>query len=126
MAVVLDRATRTWVRARRRGSTSEAQTQTAVRAAESAESVRSLQRNGRCGKLACMGNAALDVSKLSREEQTDLVDELWRALGRDPEALPLSDEQRADLDRRLDELEVEGAVGMTWDEVVAEARAARH
>jgi putative addiction module component (TIGR02574 family) len=70
-----------------------------------------------------MGTPALDVSRLSREEQFDLLDRLWEALGRDPKALPLSEAQRAELDRRLDDLEAEGPVGLTWDEVVAQARA---
>ncbi len=70
-----------------------------------------------------MGTPALDVSRLSREEQFDLLDQLWEALGRDPKALPLSDTQKAELDRRLDDLETEGPVGLTWDEVVAHARA---
>ncbi|WP_437898283.1 addiction module protein [Sorangium sp. So ce124] len=70
-----------------------------------------------------MGRAALDITRLSRDEQLDLLDELWASLGRDPDALPLSDAQHVELDRRLDELEAEGPVGLTWDEVVAQARA---
>lgn len=70
-----------------------------------------------------MGKVALDVTQLSREEQYDLLDRLWESLGRDPEALPLSGFQREELDRRLDELEAEGPTGLTWDEVVAQARA---
>jgi putative addiction module component (TIGR02574 family) len=69
-----------------------------------------------------MGKAALDITRLTLDEQLDLLDDLWASLGRDPDALPLSDAQRAELDRRLDELETEGAVGLTWDEVVAQAR----
>jgi putative addiction module component (TIGR02574 family) len=72
-----------------------------------------------------MGNPALDLSRLSRDEQFDLLDQLWEALGRDPKALPLSEPQKAELDRRLDDLEAEGPVGLTWDEVVAQARARR-
>jgi putative addiction module component (TIGR02574 family) len=70
-----------------------------------------------------MSTLALDLDQLSRDEQFDLLDRLWELLGRDPEALPLSEAQRADLDRRLDELEADGPVGLTWDEVVAHARA---
>ena len=60
---------------------------------------------------------------MSRDEQFNLLDRLWVALGRDPEAFPLSEAQKAELDRRLDDLEAEGPVGMTWDQVVAHARA---
>lgn len=69
-----------------------------------------------------MGKAAIDVTRLSRDEQLDLLDQLWEALGRDPEAFPLSDAQREDLDRRLDQLESEGPVGMSWDEAVDQIR----
>lgn len=71
-----------------------------------------------------MGKAsALNVAELSREEKLELIDRLWESLGQDPEALPLTSAQRAELDRRLDELENEGPTGLSWDEVVAQARA---
>jgi len=70
-----------------------------------------------------MGKVALDLKRLSRDEQFDLLDQLWESLGRDPEAFPLTDSQKEELDRRLDELEAEGPTGLTWDEVVAQARA---
>jgi putative addiction module component (TIGR02574 family) len=69
------------------------------------------------------GKRALDLARLSREEQFELLDQLWETLGRDPLALPLSDTQRAELDRRLDDLDTEGPVGLTCNEVVAQARA---
>jgi putative addiction module component (TIGR02574 family) len=69
-----------------------------------------------------MGKTAVNVSRLSRDEQFDLLDQLWESLGRDPEALPMSDSQREELDRRLDELEAEGPTGLSWDEVVAQIR----
>jgi putative addiction module component (TIGR02574 family) len=71
-----------------------------------------------------MGKAGLDVTKLSRDERLDLLDELWASLGRDGEALPLDEAQRLELDRRLDELEQEDEpTGLTWDQVVAVVRA---
>jgi putative addiction module component (TIGR02574 family) len=70
-----------------------------------------------------MGKVALDLKRLSRDEQFDLLDQLWESLGRDPEAFPLTDSQREELDRRLDELEAEGPVGLSWDEVVEQVRA---
>ena len=72
-----------------------------------------------------MGNPALDLSRLSRDEQYELLDQLWEVLGLDPNALPLSEMQRAELGRRLDDLEAAGPVGHTWDEVVARARASQ-
>ena len=70
-----------------------------------------------------MGRVALDVSRLSRDEKFELLDQLWESLGQDPEAFPLTDWQREELDRRLDALESEGPTGLSWDEVVAQARA---
>ncbi|HYO14654.1 MAG TPA: addiction module protein [Thermoanaerobaculia bacterium] len=71
-----------------------------------------------------MGKAsALNVADLSRDEKLELLDRLWESLGQDPEALPLTSSQREELDRRLDELEAEGPTGLSWDEVVARARA---
>ena len=65
------------------------------------------------------------MGNLSRDEQYELLDQLWEVLGRDLNALPLSRLQRAELGRRLDDLEAEGPVGLTWDEVVAQAHAGR-
>jgi len=71
-----------------------------------------------------MGKASsLNVADLSRDEKFELLDRLWESLGQDPEALPLTSSQREELDRRLDELEAEGPTGLSWDEVVAQARA---
>jgi putative addiction module component (TIGR02574 family) len=65
---------------------------------------------------------AIDVERLTRDEQFELLDKLWDSLGRDPEALPLTEEQKRELDRRLDELEREGPTGLTWDEAVEQIR----
>jgi putative addiction module component (TIGR02574 family) len=70
-----------------------------------------------------MGKPAVDVSLLDDDERLDLLDRLWESIGRDPRALPLSAAQQAELDRRLDDLEAEGPVGVPWDEVVAQIRA---
>lgn len=70
-----------------------------------------------------MGKPRVDLDLLSDEERLELLDRLWETMGRDPRALPLSGAQRAELDRRLDDLETEGPVGIPWDEVVAQIRA---
>jgi putative addiction module component (TIGR02574 family) len=69
-----------------------------------------------------MATQAIDIERLSRDEQLELLDKLWDSLGRDPEALPLSEEQKRDLDQRLDELERDGANGLTWDEALEQIR----
>ncbi len=70
-----------------------------------------------------MAKQALDINQLSRDEQLDLLDRLWESIGHDPDTLPLSEAQKAELDRRLDALDAEGPTGLTWDEVAAQARA---
>ena len=69
-----------------------------------------------------MAKPAIDVEGLSREEQLELLDKLWDSLGRDPQSLPLSEEQMRDLDQRLDELEREGPTGLSWEQAVDEIR----
>ena len=48
----------------------------------------------------------------------ELIDELWTSIG--AEGFPLTDEQRVELNRRLDRLDEEGPVGVPWDSVRAE------
>jgi putative addiction module component (TIGR02574 family) len=72
-----------------------------------------------------MVRPAVNVAALSREEQLELLDELWEALGRAPDALPLTDEQRRDLNERLDALEREGPIGLSWNETLAHVRGQR-
>jgi putative addiction module component (TIGR02574 family) len=65
-----------------------------------------------------MTKPAVDVSKLSRDEQLTLLEELWECLSRGADALSLTEAQRSELDRRLDDLQREGPSGLPWDEIV--------
>jgi putative addiction module component (TIGR02574 family) len=56
----------------------------------------------------------IDISGLTRAERLDLRD----SLSSDPEAMPLTDAQRAELDRRLDELDRDGPTGIPAEEVL--------
>ena len=66
--------------------------------------------------------ATIDITSLSLEERLRLLDELWESLSRTPEAIPLTEAPREELDRRLDGLDREGPVGIPWDEVLARIR----
>jgi putative addiction module component (TIGR02574 family) len=66
--------------------------------------------------------ATIDVASLSFEERLRLMDELWESLSRTPEVIPLTEAQREELDRRLDELDREGPVGIPWNEVLGRIR----
>jgi putative addiction module component (TIGR02574 family) len=67
--------------------------------------------------------ASIDVANLSPEEQLQLMDELWESLCAIPEAIPLTNSQREELDRRLDDLDREGPTGIPWQDVLNHIRA---
>jgi putative addiction module component (TIGR02574 family) len=60
----------------------------------------------------------IDIDALSREERLDLLERLWDSLAANPEAIPLTDAQREELDRRLDDLDREGPDGIPADVVL--------
>jgi putative addiction module component (TIGR02574 family) len=65
-----------------------------------------------------MSNSLRDeLFKLSAAERLELVEELWDSIADDDEALALTDEQRADLTRRLAEADADPAGGASWGAV---------
>lgn len=56
------------------------------------------------------------------EERLKLVEDLWDSIAADQHALRLTDEQKAELDRRLDAYEVDKNHGRPAAEVVADIR----
>lgn len=72
-----------------------------------------------------MSRRGLDIASLTPEERLSLLEELWDSLAAAPEAVPLTEAQRAELDRRLDDLDREGPVGISWEEVLNRIRS-RH
>jgi putative addiction module component (TIGR02574 family) len=57
------------------------------------------------------------LRELSTDEQLDLLEAVWDTLAADPESLPLSNEHRRELDRRLEELERSPEAGIPWSEL---------
>ena len=55
-------------------------------------------------------------------QRMQLVEELWDSIAADQKALPLTDEQRAELDRRLDAYEADGERGRSAELVIADIR----
>ena len=51
-----------------------------------------------------------------------IIEELWDSLSATPEAIPVTNAQREELERRLDELERDGPVGIPWEEVLRPIR----
>ncbi len=72
-----------------------------------------------------MSRRDVDIASLTTDERLSLLEALWDSLAVAPEALPLTEAQRVELDRRLDDLEAEGPVGIPWDEVLSRIRSRR-
>ena len=69
-----------------------------------------------------MSKPALNIGDLSPDEQLQLIEELWESLSEKPAAVPVTDAQRAELDRRLDDLERSGPDGIPWEQVLQQIR----
>ena len=61
-----------------------------------------------------------DLKTLPLDERLQLVEELWYSIHEDPSAVPLTDAQRAELDRRLKAYAADGDAGRPWSEVRAD------
>ena len=63
-----------------------------------------------------MSEPAINIDELSADERLRLLERLWDSLS--DEDVPLTPAQRAELDRRLDELDRDGPTGIPWEEVL--------
>ena len=64
--------------------------------------------------------AAIDISTLTVEQRLELLDEIWESLYETPQAIPLTEAQREELDRRIEDLDREGPVGQPLEQVLRE------
>jgi len=62
------------------------------------------------------------LHELPLEERIRLVEDLWDSIASDQNALPLTAEQQAVLDRRLDAYEMDGDPGRLAEDVIADIR----
>lgn len=62
------------------------------------------------------------IRKLLIAQRIQLVEELWDSIAADQQALALTAEQRAELDRRLDAYEADGILGRPAEEVLTDIR----
>jgi putative addiction module component (TIGR02574 family) len=60
-----------------------------------------------------------EVLKLPLEERLKLVEAIWESIAEFPEALELTDAQRQELDRRLEDYVRDPDAGVPWSEVRA-------
>jgi putative addiction module component (TIGR02574 family) len=71
-----------------------------------------------------MRDAAMTAKlrELPVEERIRLVEDLWDSIAADKKALPVTPEQRAELDRRLDAYEMDKNDGRLAADVIADVR----
>ncbi len=62
---------------------------------------------------------ALGLSDMTPNDRLALLGELWDSLTPEPDAVPLSAAQRADLDRRLAALDADPTAVSSWEDVKA-------
>lgn len=62
------------------------------------------------------------LSDLPVDERIKLVEELWDSIASDQDALPLTEEQKAELERRLDAYEIDRNDGRLAAAAIADIR----
>ena len=60
---------------------------------------------------------SLGIDQLPLEERLSLAEEIWDSIASDPAAFPLTFAQRAELDRRIADLESHPETAIAWAEV---------
>ena len=73
--------------------------------------------------LSGMTDLAPALTRLSPRERLDLIGSLWESL--DEKDVPVTDAQRAELDRRIVGFDQDGAESIPWDQLRAELRQRR-
>jgi putative addiction module component (TIGR02574 family) len=58
-----------------------------------------------------------DILNLSISERIQLVQDIWDSIAEVPDSVPLTDEQKAELDRRPDAYHKDPEVGSPWSVV---------
>lgn len=63
-----------------------------------------------------------EILQLSVAERIQLAEDIWDSIAADPAALPLSDAQRQELDRRLESYAQNPDEGLRWEELKEKVR----
>ncbi len=66
-----------------------------------------------------MSRTQFDFSKLSVAERIQLAEDLWESLPLEGADIPLTEAQKAELDRRLEDLDRDPDAGESWEVVRA-------
>lgn len=77
-----------------------------------------IEKSARSARLKVMKPITVnDLLELPVSERLQLVEDLWDSIAEVPEAIELSEDQRAELDRRLEAYREDPESGSPWDEV---------
>ena len=66
-----------------------------------------------------------EILSLPVDDRMEILDAIWASISAVPDALPLTDWQKEELDRRLDEMEADPNGGLTMEEVFEAIRRGR-
>jgi len=66
-----------------------------------------------------MGNPLSEILELSVPERIQLVEDIWDSIACVPNELSLTDEQKDELDRRLQDFRADPSGNIPWSEVKA-------
>ncbi len=64
-----------------------------------------------------MSTQISDIMQLSVAERIQLAEDIWDSIAVSPEFVPVTDEQRQELDRRLQAYAQNPDEGVSWDEL---------
>jgi putative addiction module component (TIGR02574 family) len=70
--------------------------------------------------LCRMSDLAPELARLSPRQRLDLIESLWESL--EDEDVPVTDAQRAELDRRIAGFDQDQEHNISWDQLKAELR----
>ena len=72
-----------------------------------------------------MSTQLSDILQMSVAERIQLVEDIWDSIAAVPEALTLTEAERAELDRRLAAYAQNPTEGISWDELKEKVRRAK-
>ena len=69
-----------------------------------------------------MNTQLSDILQLSVAERIQLVEDIWDSIATVPEAISLTDEQKAELERRLETYQANPSEGIPWKDLKEKLR----
>ncbi len=69
-----------------------------------------------------MNTQLSEILQLSVAERIQLVEDIWDSIATVPEAVSLTEEQKAELDRRLEAYQSNPSEGISWNDLKTKLR----